>query len=113
MLTKSKIQIIQESIKVANDFKTGLENIMEKYTIEDSIFMYKNGVFEATKGYFVPKSEHNDLLLAIKECNSEYNKYGIRIINNEKFIVGEVNRFLTECDQNSTIFDINSLTDIR
>ena len=40
MLTKSKIQLIQESIKVANDFKTGLENIMEKYTIEDSIFMY-------------------------------------------------------------------------
>ena len=113
MLTKSKIQLIQESLNIANDFKAGLENLMEKYTIEDSIFMYKNGVFEATNGYFITKSEHNDLWNAIKECGNEYNKFGIRIINNEKFIVGEVKRFLVECDMNSTIFDINSLTDIK
>lgn len=114
MLTKSKIQLIREALAVANDYREGLENLMEKYTIEDSVFIYMNGmVHEATQGYFVEKSKYTDLMEAIRHCNGNFSGLGIRVINNEEFVVGEIKRHLVECDQNSKVFDINKLTDIR
>ena len=41
MQTKSKIQLIRESLAMASDYREGLENLMNKYTIEDSVFVYK------------------------------------------------------------------------
>ena len=114
MLTKSKIQLIKESLEMANDYREGLENLTNKYTIEDSVFIYINGmVHEATQGYFVEKSKHDSILEAIRNCNGEFNRYGIRIINNKEFIVGEIKRNLVECSEDATVFDINRLTDIR
>lgn len=114
MLTKSKIQLIKESLAIANDYREGLENLTKKYNIEDSVFVYVGGmVQEATQGYFVEKSKHNSISEAIRHCNCEFGKYGIRIINNEEFIVGEIKRNLVKCSKDSTVFDINRLTDIR
>lgn len=114
MLTKSKIQLLKESLAKASDYKDGLENLMEKYTIEDSVFVYINGVVhEATQGYFVEKTKHDSLLEAIRGCNGEFGRYGIRIINNKEFVVGEIKRNLVECSNDSTVFDINKLTNIR
>lgn len=114
MQTKSKIQLIKEALAVANDYREGLENLMEKYTIEDSVFVYVGGmVQEAIQGYFVEKSKHDSLLEAIRNCNCEFGRYGIRIKENKEFVVGEIKRNLAECSQEATVFDINRLTDIR
>ena len=114
MWTKSKIQLIKESIELMNDYKSGLENLMNKYTIEDSIFVYNNGmVHEATQGYFVETSKHDNILEAIKSCNNDFSSNGIRIIENKEFIVGHIKKNLVECSQDNKVFDINRLTDIR
>lgn len=107
MLTKSKIQLIKESLAIANDYREGLENLMEKYTIRDNVFVYNNRmVYEITEGYFVEKSKHNSLLEAIRGCNGEFGKYGIRIIENKEFVVGEIKKLISECPQDSIIYNI-------
>lgn len=114
MLTKSKIQLIREALAHANDYREGLENLTNKYLIEDSIFVYKNNqVMEVTQGYFVKKEEYDNLLEAVRGCNCEFEKYGIRIINNEKYIVGVLKNSIVECGQNVEVFDVNRLTNIR
>ena len=51
MQLKSKIQLIQERLMRKNSFIEGLNNIMEKYNIEDSVFSYGNGrLMEVCKG---------------------------------------------------------------
>lgn len=112
MLTKSKIQLIKEQLEVSNDYREGLENLMDKYMIEDSTFVYKNGmVYEATLGYFVEKSVHTSLQDAVRACN--INTCGIRIIENKEFIVGELKKTLSECSNDQKIFDITKLVDVR
>ena len=114
MLTKSKIQLIKESLKISNDYREGLENLINKYTIEDSVFVYRNNaIYEATQGYFEVKNEYNTLQDAIRNYNAVNPNCAIRIVNNEKFIVGEVKRCLSDCNKESKVFDINRLTDIR
>ena len=120
MLTKSKIQIIKEQYAIADDYRGGLEKLMEKYNIEDSIFIHCNGmIYEATKGYFVEKSRYDNVVEAIHYWadlileSGNYMNCGIRIINNKEFVVGEVKKHLVECDKESKVFDINRLTEIR
>lgn len=113
MYTKSKIQLIREAIAIASNYRERLENLMEKYTIEDSVFAYNGEVLEVTQGYFVVKSTHTDLKEAIRECNGDFLNNGIRIINNKEFVVGEIRKKFMDCDKESKIFDINRLTDIR
>ena len=98
MLTKSKIQLIRESFEILNDFRNGLENLMEKYNIQDSIFGYSdNGVYEVSNGYFEVIKEYNNLEDAIKECYNSLDKKAIRIINNNIFEVGEIHSLRSEC----------------
>ena len=70
-------------------------------------------VHDATMGYFIEKSKHENVMEAIRNCNGDFLNKGIRIINNQEFIVGEIKRNLVECDEGSKIFDINRLVDIR
>ena len=54
MYTKSVIQQIVENCKVKDNFRAAINNLMEKYNIEDSVFVLKNGfLHEAVGGYFV------------------------------------------------------------
>ena len=103
MQLKSKIQQLQEQIIQKHGFMEGLENIMEKYTIEDSVFKYGNRcVMEVCKGYFELESEHESLVEAMKVADA---CKCIRIINNEKFQVGSVRQFISECGEGQ-VFDL-------
>lgn len=112
MLTKSKIQLIKEGIEIRNNYKDGLSNLMEKYTIEDSIFVYRNGLFEVTSGYFEEINQFDTLNEAISSCE-DISKVGIRILNNDKFVTGYVKQFLSECSQDAKILDIETLFEVR
>ena len=110
MQTKSNIQLIKEAINLRNSFKDSLNNLMDKYTIEDSVFMYNGGVKEVCKGYFEVIAENDSLQTSINEM-TDVNE-AIRIINNEKFQRGIVHQFLNECTEGSQIFDIESIEEL-
>ena len=102
MQLKSKIQQIQEQIAKKHQFVEGLEYIMDKYVIKDSVFVFNGRVTEACNGYFEVESEYETLMEAMK--NADTSK-GIRIINNEKFQVGSVRQFISECGEGQ-VFDL-------
>lgn len=112
MQTKSNIQLIKESIQLKNSIKESLNNIMDKYTVEDSVFMWRNGLNECTQGYFEVVSEFENLNEAIAVLN--VNTQGIRILNNTTFQVGNIYSSIVECkDSTNQILDINLLETIR
>lgn len=114
MQTKSNIQLIREACELANNYRDGLVNLMEKYTIEDSIFVYRNGqVFEATKGYFEIVKEYDNIADAIRECWGNFGAMGIRIINNTKFEVGILRNMLSECSKEKKVLCIDNLETVR
>lgn len=91
----SNIYNMLNFIETKSEFKDGLNNLMEKYNIEDSIFAFSNGtVNEVCRGYFVESNEYEDLNEAINNM-ADLNQC-IRIINNEKFVLGSVYTTLNE-----------------
>ena len=91
----SNIHNMLNFIETKSEFKEGLNNLMEKYNVEDSIFSYNNGaVNEVCHGYFVENTEYNSLDEAISNMNNL--NQCIRIINNEKFVLGDVHTTLNE-----------------
>jgi hypothetical protein len=114
MQTKSNIQLIREACELANYYRDGLVNLMEKYTIEDSIFVYRNGqVFEATKGYFEVTKEYDNIADAVRECWGNFGTMGIRIINNTDFEVGVLRNTLNECSKENKVLCIDNLETVR
>lgn len=112
MQTKSNIQLIKESIAIKEAAKTSLNNLMDKYTIEDSVFAFKNGImYECTDGYFEVISEYDNVNEAVK--NADVNSQSIRVINNTIFQVGNVHTILTECASDNKVFDLNRLESVR
>ena len=106
MFTKSKIQQILESKEHINNFFESLTCIMEKYTIEDSIFIYSNNsAKEVVNGYFEISEEYSDIKEALK--NIDLSTMGIRIMNNNKFQLGKVCKTISECNRENVIMDIN------
>lgn len=106
--------MIKEGFEIANSYRNSLQELMEKYNIEDSIFVYKNGqVFEATKGYFEVVNEYDNLADAIRECVQDMNNMGIRIVNNTSFTAGYIRKYITECSKDNKVMDINTLTNIH
>ena len=87
---------------------------MDKYIIEDSIFIYKDGtVWEATQGYFEVINSSNDLKTSINEWVNNLQECAIRIIDNNQFEVGKLKNSLLECDKESNILDVSTLKYIR
>ena len=114
MQTKSNIQLIGEMCNIVSDYKAGLNNLMDKYTIEDSVFVYRNGqLFEAVAGYFVTKGEFENIDEAVRDCWGNFNCMGVRIENNEKFTSGWIKKTILECGEDSKVFDIERLTEVR
>ena len=111
MQTKSNIQLIKESITLKNSIKESLMNLMDKYTIEDSVFSWKNCLCECTDGYFEVLSEYDNLNEAINNINM-YTQ-SIRIINNSNFQVGIVHSKISECDESNKVFDLKRLETVR
>lgn len=106
MWTKSKIQIIKENLNYKDNFRNAIDSLMEKYTIEDSIFTYKNELFEVTRGYFDHVNNYNSLNEAI---NNIGDGMVIRVINNQEFEIGYLRTYLNEC-KSDKILDINNAT---
>jgi hypothetical protein len=115
MDTMSKIQKQRLLIESLGEFQTALNSMMDKYLIEDSIFIYKNSsLFEVTKGYFVQIGESEDLKEVLSMIKYEdYNKVGIRVLENEKFQLGWIKSSLYECSNDETVFDIDRMLNIR
>lgn len=112
MQTKSNIQLIRESLAIKEGFRESISNIMDKYTIEDSVFTWRNGLYECTDGYFEVISEHTSLDEAIKNVTCTLTS-GIRVINNEQFQVGTVHNRISECDNSNKVFDLKRLENVR
>lgn len=114
MQTKSNIQLIKEAIERKEAFRESISNIMEKYTIEDSVFTWKNGLLECTDGYFEVISEHTNLDEAVKEATSTFALIsGIRVMNNTNFQVGIIRNRISECDEHTKVFDLKRLENVR
>lgn len=111
MFTKSIIQQKLEAEQLKYDFMASIENLMEKYNIEDSVFVFKNGAMrEVVDGYFVTEHEFDNIKDAIAECDIA--TMGIRIIGTT-FQTGTINSKLSECVDNKKVLDIGRLIDIR
>lgn len=112
MYTKSLIQQHREMYSIKESFNDGISNIMEKYNIEDSIFVLLNGfVKELTKGYFVVEKEFDNINEAIRECN--INTMGVRVLNNSNFQIGTIYNTISQCPKDSKILDIESLENVE
>jgi hypothetical protein len=112
MQTKSNILLIKEAIAVKESAKTSLNNLMDKYTIEDSVFSFRNGMmYECTEGYFEVIGEYNTINEAVKHAN--INSQAIRVINNTTFQVGNIHTILSECAVDNKVFDLNRLESVR
>lgn len=112
MYTKSIIQQTVETMRAKYNFRTAIEQLMEKYNIEDSVFVLKNGfMHEVVEGYFVTENEYTNLAEAMSNC--DINTMGIRIMG-ESFQTGKIYSRLSECaDANKKVFDLKRLEDVR
>jgi hypothetical protein len=112
MYTKSIIQQTVENLKIKENFKQGIESLMNKYIIEDSVFVIKNNsVYEAVDGYFTVEDEFSTLQEAISKC--DINIMGVRVINSERFQIGNLCNTLLECKEAKKVFDLTRLEEIR
>lgn len=112
MYTKSIIQQTVETLRAKENFKTAIENLMEKYNIEDSVFTLKNGfLYEATEGYFNVDYVYDSLDKAISESN--INGLAIRVMNNKVFQTGKLYTALSECKEDAHVLDLYRLTTVR
>lgn len=111
MQTKSNIQLIQEKIAQKQNFQDGLERLMESWNIKDNVFVLKNGkLTEASKGYFEIVSEYDKIEDAIRSVNPA--SQGIRIMNNEKFQVGNIRNYIAECEDTSKVLDLDVMSSL-
>lgn len=112
--TMSLIQKQRLLVEYLSNFHTSLNDMMDKYMIEDSIFVFNHQLMEATKGYFVKMAEYNSLEEAISSIKYEdVNKIGVRIMENKTFQIGLIKKSLYECSNDDTVFDIDKMIDIR
>ena len=112
MYTNSIIQQTVENLKIKENFKHGIESLMNKYIIEDSVFVIKNNsVYEAVDGYFTVEDEFSTLQEAISKC--DINTMGVRVINSERFQIGNLCNTLLECKEAKKVFDLTRLEDVR
>lgn len=114
MQTKSNIQLIGEMCNIVSDYKDCLNDLMQRYTVEDSIFVYRDDqLMEAVSGYFVPVGEFDRVDEAVRACWGNFSVMGVRVENNEKFTAGIIKKTILECKEDEKVFDIERLMDVR
>lgn len=112
MYTKSLIQQHLERISLLECFKQDVNELMDKYIIENSVFgMNCNGkAKEMVTGYFVIDESYNSLNDCIRGLKN--NQY-IQIENNSKFSTGCVEYNLFNCPQDKKVLDLETLNYVR
>lgn len=111
MYTKNIIQQTIEKLHEKDSFRIAIENLMEKYNIEDSVFVFKNGnMREVVEGYFTTDNEYTELSEAISACDPYY--MAIRVMGNT-FQVGTIHNCISECEENKKVFDLKRLEVVR
>lgn len=111
MYTKSIIQQTVEAMQVKADFAVAVNRLMEKYNIEDSVFVFRNGAIqEVVEGYFVTENEYENISEAIAACDVK--TMGIRIMGNT-FQTGTIAAKISECAADKKVFDLKRLEDVR
>lgn len=114
MQTKSTIQLIKESCEKYSAYNDSLNDLMNRYMIEDSVFVFKNNqIFEVTKCYFEKINSFNSLTEALSACKYNFEQIGVRIVENKTFEIGYIRKTLSECHKNSSILDIDVLNDVK
>lgn len=114
MQTKSTIQLIKESCEKYSAYNDSLNDLMNRYMIEDSIFVFKNNqIFEVTKGYFEKINSFNSLTEALSACKYNFEHIGIRIVENKTFEIGHIRKTISECSEGSSVLDIDLLNDVK
>lgn len=116
MNTRSSISYMIDIIENISSMNKQLNMLMEKYQIKDNIFTFKNNSLdEVTSGYFQVVEESNDLDHLVKRYFTESTKCvrGIRIMDNNKYQLGEVHNHLHECQEGSSVFDVECNESVR
>lgn len=106
MFTKSLIQQQIERENLLESFEEYMNDLMDKYTIEDGVFSMSksNAVVEAVRGYFVENNEYDNIRKSLEDAGN-----AIRVINNEKFVSGTIYENLNSCPQDKKILDLQTL----
>jgi hypothetical protein len=112
MYTKSLIQQHLERINLLETFKQDVNELMDKYIIENSVFgmNYNGRAKEMVAGYFVIDESYdslNDCMKGLK--NNQY----IQIVNNNEFITGNIEYNLFNCPQDKKVLDLETLNYVR
>lgn len=111
MYTKSIIQQTIEALQEKNSFRIAIENLMEKYNIEDSVFVFRNGnMREVVEGYFTIDANYTNLSEAISDC--DVRTMGIRVTG-DNFQVGTIHSCISECENSKKVFDLQRLEVVR
>ena len=111
MWTKSFIQLQVESIQERAKFANDINKLLESYQIPDGVFgVRNNNTYELSTGYFVAVKEFSTIDEAIKEMNQ--NNQAVRITEN-KFILGNVYNCLSDAPDNSEVFSIEFLENVK
>lgn len=111
MYTKSIIQQRVESLRAKDNFRVAIEQLLEKYNIEDSVFVMNNGSLkEVVEGYFAVEQEFDVLSEAVSAC--DMGVMGIRVIG-DKYQTGRIHNRISECADDKKVFDLSRLEDIR
>lgn len=111
MYTKSIIQQTVEAMQAKANFAVAVNRLMEKYNIEDSVFVFRNGtIHEVVEGYFVTESDHDTLSEAIAACDIK--TMGIRVMG-DKFQAGTIATKISECAADKKVFDLKRLENVR
>lgn len=111
MYTKSIIQQTIEAFNAKEEYKNSIISLMEKYNIEDNVFVINNKkLYEATKGYFEIIATYDSLDKAVSECNTNM---CIRVINNTLFQTGLIRKTISECSEDNQVLDLDRLILIR
>jgi hypothetical protein len=111
MYTKSIIQQKVEDLKVKDNFRTAIEQLLEKYNIEDSVFTMRNGfLHEVVEGYFVVENNFDSLDEAVSSC--DLRTMGVRVLGGV-FQIGKLHNRISECESEKKVFDLSRLEDVR
>lgn len=112
MYTKSLIQQHLERIELLESFKQDVNELMDKYIIENSVFgmNYNGRAKEIVTGYFIVDESYENLDDCIRGLKN--NQY-IQIEGNNKFSTGSMEYNLFNCPQDKKVLDLETLNYVR